>query len=301
VLSVPYALGNDHLARGLLRPARYLTEHSTGWAGMFAPPSFRQEHKAMDYLKHLPKRDLISLLEIADETRMAMNVRQFRGCFNKLKTMMLCEGGFCVFADKEALDSRQVPVLFSHTQDFSDEFLKQYVNGRCYENSAVIKTIFKTWQPLNWRTAWSRLRSGNGARSMRLAKAYGYMDGWTHANYHPNNITVSVITFAGKKVENDQRTMAILKYVVPHLAESFRSIFNSNLVKVREGIRFRLTPRELEILKWIEGGKSTWDISMILSRSERVVKWHVNNLMQKLSAQNRTQAVAIGLRLGLLD
>jgi DNA-binding CsgD family transcriptional regulator len=255
----------------------------------------------MEYLKHLPKRDLISLLEIAYETRMAINLRQFRRCFNKLKTMMLCDGGFCVFADKEALDNRQIPVFFSHTQDFSDEFLKRYVNDRCHENSAVIRNIFETWQPQNWRTAWSRLRDVHGERSMRLAKAYGYMDGWTHANYHLNNATVSVITFAGKKADNDQRTMAILKYVVPHLAESFSSIFNSNLAKVRERNRFRMTPRELEILKWLEGGKSTWDISVILSRSERVVKWHVNNLMHKLCAQNRTQAVAIGLRLGLLD
>jgi len=255
----------------------------------------------MEYLNHLPKCDLIALLEIAYQTRNVTNLRQFRFCFKKLKTMMLCEGGFCVFADKEALDNRQIPLFFSHTQDFSDEFLKQYVNGRCHENSAVIRTIFNTWEPQNWRTAWSRLQDGRGARSMRLAKEYGYMDGWTHANYHPKTATVSVITFAGEKVENDQRTTAILKYVVPHLAESFSSIFSPNLVKVREGTRFRVTPRELEILKWLEGGKSTWDISMILSRSERVVKWHVNNLMQKLCAQNRTQAVAIGLRLGLLD
>jgi DNA-binding CsgD family transcriptional regulator len=255
----------------------------------------------MDYLKHLPKRDLIALLEVAYETRMAENIRQFKGCFDKLKAMMLCEGGFCVFADKEAVDNHKVPYFFSHTLDFSDEFLTQYVNNRHHENSAVINAIFKTWQPQNWRTAWSRLRGGNAERSMRLAKAFGYLDGWTHANYHPNNATVSVITFAGKKVENDRRTRCILKYIVPHLAESFRSIYNSNLVKVRAGARFHVTPRELEILKWLEDGKSTWDISVILSRSERVVKWHVNNLMQKLCAQNRTQAVAIGMRLGLLE
>ena len=255
----------------------------------------------MDYLKHLPKRDLIELLEIAHQTHRAANLQQFRSCFNRLKTMMLCEGGFCVFADKEALDNHKIPLFFSHTQDFSDEFLIHYVNDRCHENSAVIRNIFKTWQPQNWRTAWSRLKGGTGMRSMRLAKDYGYLDGWTHADYHPKTTTVSVITFAGEKVENDQRTMAILKYVVPHLAETFSSIFSPNLVKVREGARFRVTPRELEVLKWLEGGKSTWDISVILSRSERVVKWHVNNLMQKLCAQNRTQAVAIGLRLGLLD
>jgi LuxR family transcriptional regulator, quorum-sensing system regulator CviR len=255
----------------------------------------------MSHLEQLSRCDLINLLEIAHETRFVRNIRQFQACFNKLKKILLCEGGFCVFADKEALDNHQVPVFFSHTLNFSDEFIKLYVKDRYHEDSVVMKTVFKTWQPQNWRTAWSHLKHGKGASSMQLAKDYGYLDGWSHANYHATNAAVSVISFAGKKVDNDHRTTSILKYIMPHLADSFMSIFNPDLSKLREGTRFHVTPRELEILKWLGHGKSTWDISVILSRSERVVKWHVNNLMQKLSAQNRTQAVAIGMRLGLLE
>jgi PAS domain S-box-containing protein len=57
-----------------------------------------------------------------------------------------------------------------------------------------------------------------------------------------------------------------------------------------------LSLREKEILGWIMQGKSTWDISTILKISERTVKFHVDNIMKKLSAVNRTQAVAIALR-----
>jgi PAS domain S-box-containing protein len=57
-----------------------------------------------------------------------------------------------------------------------------------------------------------------------------------------------------------------------------------------------LSPREKEILTWVMQGKSTWDISTILKISERTVKFHVENVMKKLSAVNRTQAVAIALR-----
>ena len=255
----------------------------------------------MNYLNCLPKRDLISLLEIAYEFRRVKDMQQFRSCFQKLKSMLLCDGGFCVYADKEALDNRQVPVFYSQTIDFSDEFLSQYVQGRYHENSAVILSIYKTWEPQHWQSTWSGDSGGSGFNSMQLAKQYGYQDGWTHANSHPSNSTLSVISFAGKKVEKDQRTKAILKYIAPHLAESLRSKFNSRLIQVRESARFSVTPRELEILKWLENGKSTWDISVILSRSERVIKWHVNNLMKKLCALNRTHTVAIGLRLGLLE
>jgi DNA-binding CsgD family transcriptional regulator len=57
-----------------------------------------------------------------------------------------------------------------------------------------------------------------------------------------------------------------------------------------------LSLREKEILGWVMQGKSTWDIATILDISERTVKFHVNSTMKKLSAVNRTHAVAIALR-----
>jgi DNA-binding CsgD family transcriptional regulator len=62
-----------------------------------------------------------------------------------------------------------------------------------------------------------------------------------------------------------------------------------------------LTPKQVEILKWIAQGKSSWDISMILGISERTVKFHVGNILQKLNAVTRTQAVAIALEQGLVE
>ena len=54
----------------------------------------------------------------------------------------------------------------------------------------------------------------------------------------------------------------------------------------------KLTDREIEIIKWLMEGKSSWDIGKILSISERTVKFHVNNICIKLNAVNRTHAVA---------
>ncbi|NOZ54923.1 MAG: helix-turn-helix transcriptional regulator [Gammaproteobacteria bacterium] len=53
-----------------------------------------------------------------------------------------------------------------------------------------------------------------------------------------------------------------------------------------------LTDREIEILRWLMEGKSSWDVGKILSISERTVKYHVNNICVKLNAVNRTHAVA---------
>jgi DNA-binding CsgD family transcriptional regulator len=112
---------------------------------------------------------------------------------------------------------------------------------------------------------------------------------------------MSILTLAGRRVEKDQRTAAILSCLSPHFAESLKGLHNSSFIKQRAMKHLKVTKREVEILKWLEQGKSTWDVSIILNRSERVIKYHVTNLMEKLSAQNRTHAVAIAIRQGLID
>lgn len=62
-----------------------------------------------------------------------------------------------------------------------------------------------------------------------------------------------------------------------------------------------VSQREQEVLEWLKEGKSSWDIAMILGISERTVYFHVSNIMKKLGASNRAQAVAIAASLGLID
>jgi len=62
----------------------------------------------------------------------------------------------------------------------------------------------------------------------------------------------------------------------------------------------KLSKREEEVLTWSKRGKSSWEISAILDISERTVNFHVNNIMQKLNAVSRTQAVAVAIERGLI-
>lgn len=62
-----------------------------------------------------------------------------------------------------------------------------------------------------------------------------------------------------------------------------------------------LSAREKEVLNWLKQGKSSWDVSVILDISERTVNYHVYNIMRKLEAVNRPQALAAAARLGLID
>jgi DNA-binding NarL/FixJ family response regulator len=61
-----------------------------------------------------------------------------------------------------------------------------------------------------------------------------------------------------------------------------------------------LTEREVEVLKRIAEGDRNRDIGEHLAISEETVKVHIKHIMDKLGAKDRTQAVAIGIRRGVI-
>ena len=62
-----------------------------------------------------------------------------------------------------------------------------------------------------------------------------------------------------------------------------------------------LSRREIEILKLIAGGNANKMIAAQLSITEETVKGHVSNILGKLAANDRTHAVTIGLKRGIID
>jgi DNA-binding NarL/FixJ family response regulator len=62
-----------------------------------------------------------------------------------------------------------------------------------------------------------------------------------------------------------------------------------------------LTEREVDVLRHVAGGNRNRDIAERLFISEETVKVHVKHIMQKLGASDRTQAVAIAVRRGIIQ
>ena len=107
----------------------------------------------------------------------------------------------------------------------------------------------------------------------------------------------TLISLAVPEKAIPRRHLAIFEHVFPHINELYLRTPAGRAAPTAPG----LTSRELEILKWVKEGKSSWDIGMLLSISERTVKFHVANLFAKLDVSNRAQAVARAARLGLLE
>ena len=62
-----------------------------------------------------------------------------------------------------------------------------------------------------------------------------------------------------------------------------------------------LTEREIQVLREIAGGNRNRDIAEKLFITEETVKVHIKHIMEKLGASDRTQAVAIGVRRGIIQ
>ena len=62
-----------------------------------------------------------------------------------------------------------------------------------------------------------------------------------------------------------------------------------------------LSVREIEVLRLIAGGNANKIIAAQLSIAEETVKGHVKSILSKLAANDRTHAVTIGLKRGIID
>jgi DNA-binding CsgD family transcriptional regulator len=62
----------------------------------------------------------------------------------------------------------------------------------------------------------------------------------------------------------------------------------------------KLTVRELEVLRMLADGLANKEIANALGVSDHTIKFHVSQILAKLNAASRTEAVTAGIRSGLL-
>jgi DNA-binding NarL/FixJ family response regulator len=102
----------------------------------------------------------------------------------------------------------------------------------------------------------------------------------------------------------------LLKSLPPRdMVEAIRQV-NSGKKRVPPDVAARLvehlsdeglTQREVDVLRHVAGGNRNRDIAQQLFISEETIKVHIKHIMDKLGASDRTQAVAIGVRRGIIQ
>jgi two-component system, NarL family, response regulator LiaR len=116
-------------------------------------------------------------------------------------------------------------------------------------------------------------------------------------------LQAGAIGYLLKNISGDELAAAIRAAFAgrPTLApEATQALIHVATAAKEEPVGADLTKRELEMLRMMVEGMSNPDIAQKLFLSRSTVKFHVSNILMKLGATSRTEAVSIALRSGLV-
>lgn len=244
---------------------------------------------------HLSGNDMAQLLDLSFQSIHCESRDNLKKLILNLKKLFFFEFAVCARGNAiELLEARGVPQLDVIDVNYPDGYLELYMNNKVYFNDAIFNEFATNLSPVNW--ACVDKKCGNRYLASVHALDFNMNDGWTHGTLQPQTMDCSVFFLAGARVDKDIRTSRILDYIIPFYAEAFQRVLRRDFKPFCS-----LTPREVEILKWIKEGKSSWEISVILACSKRNVDFHVNNIKQKLNAVSRPHVVAIAFQNGIIN
>ncbi len=243
----------------------------------------------------LSKRDLIDILELMYKSLSCIKDAHLVKLINELNYMIPYDYAICGFAqlDNNKRNNMIDPYKIINIS-YPSEWLELYIKRKYYLIDPIVQKNFSSFKLQYWAEDIYKMKF---LSEDFLSLAYDFRIKRGYANGVRDDRGGSLFSIAGRYVRHDPRSDIILKYITPHLHQAMISVFKYD--KTQSEVK--LSSREKEILKWVKDGKTSWDISMILNISDRTVNFHIDNIKQKLDVINRTQAVAIALKQGLID
>ncbi|WP_225919835.1 autoinducer binding domain-containing protein [Pseudomonas khorasanensis] len=124
--------------------------------------------------------------------------------------------------------------------------------------------------------------------------------GWSQAYHHEKSGLRSIISLARKNCSISPLELYEHYGYIFYAACLFCELYVRSTPMLAKTGQPRLSPRELEVLQLSAKGKTAYEISRILSLSERTVNYHVQNVIEKFNVCNKISAVIAASRAGLI-
>lgn len=188
---------------------------------------------------------------------------------------------------------------FINVDNTPQAYLDSYTSDLAGKRDPVMQHCRRASVPIIWDQ--STYVDQGAADKWEHQAAYGYRTGIAMALHLPEGRHFLFGVDRDRPLPEDshelQRMVADLQLYAVHAQDAaFRLLLPGDLQLERP----RLTPRELEALRWTMEGKTAWEVGALLGISERTAVLHVNNAMHKLGCATKHQAVLKALRLGLI-
>lgn len=194
------------------------------------------------------------------------------------------------------------PSLATHQvslTDYRQEWVERYFSGGFLKIDPIVLHCERSMLPAIWDDNSFHAR---GAQDFwESAQSYGLRSGLTLAVHQQPGVT-GILSFSrdkGLDLQGDDLAALVGR------SQVFAILLHEAVIRISVPMlapksELLLTARERECLKWVAEGKTAGEISDILTIAERTVVFHIDNVIQKLGATNKTQAAFRALALKLL-
>lgn len=255
--------------------------------------------ESQDLISYLSGTDALKLLEVIQSSITCTSEADFSALFPTIQELFSFDFAGVLLGNLD--DSRGLILAHGLNISFPNEWLSAYTANNYFHQDVLTVETFRTCKAKHWTYETPGAEGLVPKEIISLNMDFRAREAYSHGSppAAPGQ-KGSMFCFAGPTMNNDMRTAAILELVVPHLHLVFNNLFSKSQAK-SDSPDVVLSSREKEVLHWLKQGKSSWDMSVILRISERTVNYHVYNIMEKLGAINRPQAVSIALHLGLIE
>lgn len=241
------------------------------------------------------KQDLLSVLNIVHDCLDIQDTDDVKSTLDRFSEIVPFSAAvMCGIETPPGSNRASFSNIVNHS--YSDEWGEVYFENEFIEVDPVVNYSLDANHSFTWSTAFHALNIQNPkARDfVAMAGDFHLKDGLAHMVGDGESGTLLSLSIDHPKI---QYYSQLLNHITPHLHEAMQRITERD-IKPAPPV---LTEREREVLKWTGEGKSSWEVGVILSISERTVKYHINNIKTKLNAVNRAHAVAKAFRYQIIS
>jgi len=244
----------------------------------------------------LTKGEMVGLLELIDRTIHISSEEGLKALDPSLKRLFPFDFAMCGMSGGALAEAPRVECCINLS--YPEGFISKYIGEARFLIDPVVALEREEPRLYYLKDILDRRKELDTEESREFAGGFGIKAGYSTGVKSGQLGLVSVFSFMAPILPRNERSELIIQLVAPHLHAALRRIFR----------KFRgpscgnpLTAREMEVLDWVKAGRSTWQISLTLGLSEATVKFHIKNIMHKLDATTRGQALAEAIQRGYVS
>lgn len=223
----------------------------------------------------------------------AQSIDELSDIFDNYALSLGCNNFIYVAIPQVPLSS---PDLITIT-NYPDSWQKIYTENKYLAHDPTVRHCMSQMIPIYWNEINGDDHAGKSL--MVEAAEYGLVSGVT-MSVHSAKGACALLSLVSSHDEADfyenlKKNYSEIYLFAVYLHEVAFKILNTASIedKIQD-----LNERERDSLLWAAEGKTSWEISVIQGISERTVRFHLNNAIEKLGAVNRQHAVARAVALG---